>query len=70
MSEFFNSLGQGLPQDYVQAHKWLSLAAPRFPDSQKAQRDHVLMSLGVLAARMTPAQIADAQKLADEWSPK
>ncbi len=59
--------GQGVPQDYVQAHMWFNLAASRLPpgtDRAKAvkNRDHV-------AKRMTPAQIAEAQRLAREWKP-
>ena len=53
--------GLGVPQDYVQAHKWLNLAAAASPLGYAAEmRDYV-------AARMTPAQIAEAQKLAREW---
>jgi TPR repeat protein len=56
--------GQGEPQDYVQAHTWLNLAASAsgFYVYRK-KRDEA-------AARMTPAQIAEAQKLAREWKPK
>ena len=52
--------GQGVPQDYVQAHMWLNLAAA---GGDAKIRDRV-------AAKMTPAQIAEAQKLAREWKPK
>jgi uncharacterized protein len=59
--------GTGVPQDYVQAHMWFNLAASHLkaPESDKAvkNRDRV-------AARMTTAQIAEAQKLAREWKPK
>ena len=55
--------GQGVPQDYVQAHKWYNLAGGKgYADAAKA-RD-------LVAAKMTPAQIAEAQKLAQEWKPK
>jgi TPR repeat protein len=55
--------GLGVPQDYVEAHKWYTLSAAN-GDKQGAEfRD-------VLAKRMTPAQIAEAQKLAQEWKPK
>ncbi len=56
--------GQGVPQDDVEAHRWRSLAASRATgDRQKeyaAARDQ-------LAKRMTPAQLAEAQRLAREW---
>jgi TPR repeat protein len=54
--------GLGVPQDHVQAYKWFSLAASRNPMAVKA-RD-------TLTAKMTPAQIAEAQKLAREWKLK
>ena len=53
--------GEGLPQDYVQAHMWFSLSAAQ--DGDTNNRD-------IIAAKMTPAQIAEAQKLARDWKPK
>ena len=58
--------GRGVPQNSVQAYMWLSLLffAPDGGGPKAAQaRD-------ILAAKMTPAQIAEAQKLAAEWKPK
>jgi TPR repeat protein len=58
--------GQGVPQDYVQAHLWFNLAGVQATDSDKKAaeaRDNV-------AALMTPAQVAEAQRLAREWNPK
>ena len=57
--------GEGAQQDYVQAHMWFNLAAagsgaPVF--LYAAYRDGV-------AQKMTPAQIAEAQKRAREWKP-
>ena len=56
--------GQGVPQDYVRAHMWLNLAAARSDDAtdQKVRDD--------VAAKMTPAQIAEAQRMVREWTPK
>jgi uncharacterized protein len=55
--------GHGVLQDYVAAHVMFNLAASAgFPKAQEL-RDMV-------AAKMTPAQIAEAQKLAREWKPK
>ena len=60
--------GWGVPQDYVEAHMWYNLAASRFPAGEA--RDRFAKARDDLAARMTPAQIAEAQRLAREWKPK
>ena len=53
--------GQGVPQDYVLAHMWLSLAAAKgYPCADKRDK---------LAAKMSPDRIAEAQRLAREWKP-
>ena len=62
--------GQGVPQDYIQAHKWYNLAASRLTASEKEPRDRAVKNRDIIAAKMTPAQIAEAQKLAREWKPK
>jgi uncharacterized protein len=59
--------GIGVPQDYIEAHKWYNLAAPR---SKYADiRTDIIKRRDALALKMTPAQIAEAQKLAREWKP-
>ena len=60
--------GHGVPQDYVQAHMWSNLAASRL--GAKERRDEAVKSRDIAALNMTPAQIAEAQKLAREWKPK
>ncbi len=55
--------GKGVTHDIVQAHMWYTLAAASGDRSAGALRD-------ALAKKMTPAQIAEAQKLAREWKPK
>ncbi len=60
--------GEGVPQDYVQAHRWLNLAASNFLPAEK--RDKAVKKRDIVAKRMTPAQISEAQKLAREWKPK
>lgn len=55
--------GNGVPKDKVQAYKWLSLAATNGDKPAPMLRD-------LLAKEMTPAQIAEAKKLASEWKPK
>ena len=62
--------GLGLPQDYVQAHMWFNLAASQFPAWEKDKRGDAVKARDYLASKMTPAQIAEAQKLAREWEPK
>jgi Sel1 repeat len=48
--------GQGVPQDYVRAHMWFNLSAAQGNQGAAKNRD-------IAARRMTPAQIAKAQKL-------
>ena len=62
--------GQGVPQDYVWAHMWFNLSASRIVVSDKSERDEIVQKRDMVAVRMTPAQIAEAQKLAREWKPK
>jgi TPR repeat protein len=49
--------GQGVVQNYMRAHMWLNLAAVTGDAFAVKNRD-------IIAARMTPQQIAEAQKLA------
>jgi TPR repeat protein len=58
--------GVGAPQDYVLAHQWYNLAASSNEDVVAEAR----MGRERLAKIMSPAQIAEAQKLAREWKPK
>lgn len=55
--------GQGVPQDYVQAHLWFNLAAAQGAGDAGKKRDLVVNL-------MTPVQIAEAQRLAREWCPR
>ncbi len=48
------SLGQGVPQDYVTAHMWVNIAATNGSEEARQVRD-------LLAERMSPANISDAQ---------
>ena len=60
--------GEGVPRDYVQAHMWLNLAAARLtPDFR---RNWAAGARDDIEERMTPAQVAEAQRLAREWKPK
>jgi TPR repeat protein len=61
--------GEGVPSDLVIAHMWLNLAATRFPPADTRRRS-AIAARDLVASRMTPAQLAEAQKLAGEWQPK
>ncbi len=63
--------GRGVPQDYVQAHMWYNLAASRYrPGADRDLRDLAVKNRDIMAARMTPADVSKAQRLAREWKPK
>jgi TPR repeat protein len=65
------ALGRGVPQDYVEAHKWFNLAASGSTlSSNRDNRDKSIKMRDLVAKRMTPAQIAEAQRRAAEWKPK
>ena len=59
--------GEGVPQDYVRAHKWFNLGAarttPENAENFRSAREKV-------AEKMTASQVAEAQRLAREWQPK
>ena len=59
--------GQGVPQDYVQAHKWFNLSAARSTSADP--RNKAVRNRDIAAAKMTAAQIGEAQRLAREWKP-
>jgi TPR repeat protein len=61
--------GQGVPQDYVQAYKWINLAAARW-SAWDGRRKAIVEIRAQLAAKLTPVQLAEAQRLAREWTPK
>jgi len=60
---FMYEWGDGVPQDYAQAHMWFNLAGASGDAYDINKRDSV-------ARKMTPGQIAEAQRLAREWKPK
>ena len=59
------SEGTGVPRDYVQAHKWFTLGTAT--STTPAERDRAVRARDSVAAKMTPAQIAEAHKLVREW---
>jgi len=58
----FYDNGLGVPQDLVRAYMWFTLSAAQGKDGAAVFRD-------LIARRMTPTQITEAQKLAREWKP-
>jgi hypothetical protein len=52
--------GHGEPVDYVRAHNWFNIAAMLGDDRAREERAD-------LAMLMSPAEIAEAQRLAREW---
>jgi TonB family protein len=59
-------VGNGFPQDNIQAYKWLFLSA--FVEGK--QKENAAKLLDAVAAQMTPRQIEQARQLAAEWKPK
>ncbi|MDX1814605.1 MAG: tetratricopeptide repeat protein [Thermodesulfobacteriota bacterium] len=62
-------VGQGVPQVNIFAHMWFNIAASQL-DIPTATRVVVVKERDLVASRMTPEQIARANKLAWEWRPK
>jgi hypothetical protein len=58
----FYDNGLGVPLDKVRAYMWFSLSAAQGREGAAALRD-------LIARRMTPAQIAEAEEFAREWKP-
>ena len=54
--------GHGVRRDLVRAHMWSNLAAAQGVEMAMDNR-------AIVARRMTPAEIAEAQRLAREWKP-
>jgi TPR repeat protein len=60
--------GDGVEQDYVKSHMYANLAAAHLPLGE--DREIAIKNRDVIAKTLTPAQIAEAQRLAREWRPK
>ncbi len=55
--------GQGVAQNYIQAYMWETLAAAQ-------GNENAAKGLEILEKKMSPAQLAEAQRLAGEWTAK
>jgi hypothetical protein len=70
--------GEDVPKDFVQSYMWFELTATWKSGSDGDRPIGEMAELGerasdtkrMLSAHMTPAQIAEAQRLASEWKPK
>ena len=60
---FMYERGQGVPQDYVQAHLRFDLAARQGEEQAAKMRDE-------LASRMSAEQVTEANDQAAQWRPK
>jgi TPR repeat protein len=63
------SEGKGVPLDYVQAHMWANLATVHIRANAEIRQAFANVR-DEIASKMTPTQIAEAQRLAREWKPK
>jgi TPR repeat protein len=55
--------GRGVPQNYAEAYKWYALSAAQGNADAVTFRDAII-------DKMTPAQIAEGQRLAAAWRPR
>jgi TPR repeat protein len=62
--------GWGVQQDYVQAYFWFSLAVSYYFDFEEMNLERARQNRQAVAAKMTPAEIEAAQKLARDFAPK
>jgi TPR repeat protein len=60
------SKGKGVKQDYVEAYKWFDLAVAQSGEHNNDAR----INLSMAERAMTPDQIAQGQKLAQEFKPR
>jgi TPR repeat protein len=67
---FMYGFGEGVPpKDNVQAYKWLSLAVRNYTAKNQDRLDQATKDLAAVRARMTPAQIADAERQIRDFRP-
>lgn len=57
---FMYKNGEGTIQDYKLAHMWWNIAAANGQEDAKNNRD-------IVAGKMTPADISEAQQMASDW---
>ena len=57
--------GRGVPQDDETAYMWFDLAASQ---STGENRTQAVQNRGIIAERLNPNQLAEAQRLARKWN--
>lgn len=62
-------IGRGVRRDFVQAHMRYNLAASRSSVSEESVRTAAVRGRKRIAARLSPARLARAQRMAREWRP-
>jgi TPR repeat protein len=55
--------GYGVTRDYIEAYKWLKIAASQGHENANKARE-------VIETKMTPEQIAEGQEKAAAWKPE
>ena len=67
---FMYGFGEGIPpKDNVQAYKWLSLAVRDYTAKNQGRLDQATKDFAAVRARMSPAQIADAERQIRDFRP-
>lgn len=67
---FMYGFGEGIPpRNDVEAYKWLTLAIAAYTARNQDRLDQAKKDKAALAARMTKAQVAEAEKLVKAWKP-
>ncbi len=67
---FMLGFGEGVPpRDDVEAYKWIKLSTDRYTAKNQDRLDQAKKDLATLAARMTPAQMIEAEKRIRAWKP-
>lgn len=68
---FMYGFGEGIPpKDDVQAYKWISLAIRNYTSKNQDRLDQAIRDKATLAARMSPAQVADAERQVRDFRPQ
>jgi TPR repeat protein len=68
---FMYGFGEGIPpHDDVQAYKWISLAIERYTVKNQERIDQAIKDRATLKARMSSAQLAEAETAIKAWKPK
>jgi TPR repeat protein len=68
---FMYGFGEGIPPtDNVQAYKWLSLAIANYTGKNQERLEQALKDRAAVQVRMTPAQVADAERQVREFRAK